>query len=82
MARRLRKIALNDDWKARIRAGVIMDRLIKHVNGQISMEPTQVTAANILLRKIVPDLSATAVTGDLNVNVQLADRLSNARKRA
>ena len=59
MAARKNKLKLSDDWKERIRAGVLMDRLLKHVEGTIDMSPTQLKAADILLRKIVPDLSRT-----------------------
>ena len=63
MAARKRKVVLSDEWKEKIRAGVIMDRLLSHVNGSIEMSSTQVKAADILLKKIVPDLARTEVTG-------------------
>jgi hypothetical protein len=37
MAARIRKTKLTDEWKARIQAGVILDRLVKHVNGAQEM---------------------------------------------
>lgn len=66
MPARKTRIELDDRWKEKIKAGVIMDRLLKHVNGAIELSATQVNAANILLRKIVPDLSVT----DSNVNLK------------
>lgn len=39
-------------------SGAIMARLAKHVLGEDEMTSTQVRAAEILLRKTVPDLSA------------------------
>ena len=64
MAARKRKIKLTDDWKERIRAGVIMDRLLKHVAGEVDMTNTQVNAAKILLSKVVPDLARTELSGE------------------
>ena len=54
---------MSDEWKAKIQAGVILDRLVKHVNGEIDMSASQIKAADILLKKTVPDLARTEVTG-------------------
>lgn len=62
-----------DKVRERIKTSVIADRLSKHVLGQIEMSPTQVRAAEILLRKTVPDLSATELTGELKVNHDITD---------
>jgi hypothetical protein len=63
MAARKKKVTLTESWKEKIRAGVILDRLIKHVNGEIEMTNSQIKAADILLKKTVPDLARTEVTG-------------------
>jgi hypothetical protein len=63
MAARIRKTTLSEQWKAKIQAGVILDRLVKHVNGEIEMTASQIKAADILLKKTVPDLARTEVTG-------------------
>jgi hypothetical protein len=63
MAARKIKRLLTDDWKLKIQASNICTRLQKHVEGKIEMTPTQVRAAEILLRKTVPDLARTEVTG-------------------
>lgn len=49
--------------RARVRAGGIAKRLEGHVLGKIEMTSSQVTAALGLLRKVVPDLSATELSG-------------------
>ena len=64
MAARKRKITLSDDWKEKIRAGVILNRLLSHVNGELDMSASQIKAADILLKKIVPDLARTELVGD------------------
>ena len=38
-------------------------RLQAHVEGQIQMTPTQIKAAEILLRKTMPDLQSVSLTG-------------------
>lgn len=43
--------------RTRIKAGVIVDCLEKHVVGKREMSATQVTAALGLLRKVVPDMA-------------------------
>ena len=63
MAARTRKVALTDSWKENIRASMIMNRLVKHVEGEVQMSPTQIKAAQIILAKIVPDLARTEMTG-------------------
>jgi len=64
MAARIRKTTLSDQWKEKIRAGVIMQRLLGHVNGEVDMSSSQVNAAKILLSKIVPDLNRAEITGE------------------
>ena len=63
MAARKRKITLSDSWKEKIQASQIMNRLLKHVEGEIELSGTQVKAADILLKKVVPDLARTENTG-------------------
>lgn len=73
MAARKNKIRLTDAWREKIRIGVIIDRMMSHVEGGNDMSATQLKAAEILLRKVAPDLARTEVTGedgsDLKVSV-------------
>lgn len=63
MAARTKKLHLSEEWRKKISAGVLMSRLLKHVNGEIELTAAQVKSADILLKKIVPDLARTEVTG-------------------
>lgn len=63
--------AYADAVRARIRAGGITKRLEGHVLGKVDMSATQVSAALGLLKKVVPDLTATELTGPLGGPVQL-----------
>ena len=51
--------------RQKIRAAYLIRRLQQHVAGKIKMTAEQVRSADILLRKIVPDLTQTQVTGEL-----------------
>lgn len=59
MAARKRALSLTDDWRQKIQASMLINRLTDFVNGQVEMAPHQVTAALGLLRKVAPDLAAT-----------------------
>jgi hypothetical protein len=55
-----------DVVRRRIRATQLMRRLAKHALGKLDMTVTQIKAAEILLRKVVPDLKAVEHTGTVN----------------
>lgn len=63
MAARKRKVTLSDNWKDGIRASNVMRRLYDHCNGETEMSMSQIKAAQIILAKIVPDLSRAEVSG-------------------
>jgi hypothetical protein len=44
--------------RAKIQTSQIINRLNKHIKGEIEMTATQVRSAEILLKKALPDLSA------------------------
>jgi len=64
MAARKRKVELTQSWKDKIQASVLGLRLYDHAIGKIEMTPTQIKAADILLRKLVPDLNRSEQTGE------------------
>ncbi len=47
--------------REKIRASQIVNRLESHVFGDVELSTSQVQAANVLLRKCVPDLTATTL---------------------
>ena len=51
--------------RERIKAGKIIGRLIKHVEGTIELSQTQIQAARILLAKALPDLTAVEHSGEI-----------------
>jgi len=54
---------MQDEWRARIKQGVLLNRLAQHAEGLIEMTPTQVQACRILLGKCLPDLSSVEMSG-------------------
>ena len=69
--------------RARIRAAGICKHLEQHVLGKIEMSASQVTAALGLLRKVVPDLSATQIVGRNGGPIeveQITDEMEIARR--
>lgn len=65
MAARTRKIRHDDETRAKIKAGNIINRLTKLINGEIEMAPHAVTAALGLLRKSLPDLTSVEHSGEV-----------------
>lgn len=67
MAARIRRgtkeIPMSEDWKNKIRAKQIINRLESHVIDDKEMSSSQVQAAKILLGKIVPDVNKVTHEG-------------------
>lgn len=57
MAARIRKIRHDENTRLKIQAAQLINRLTAHAEGSVEMTATQVRAIEILLRKILPDLS-------------------------
>ena len=75
MAARLNRMH-SEQVRAKIQASVVVDRLHKHVMGEIEMTPSQVTAAQALLDRSVPKLSQIQHVGDENNPMQHAIRVT------
>lgn len=63
MAARTNKPLHDDRTKDRIRASQLLNRLTQFANGEIVMDAAQVSAAKIVIGKIIPDLKAVEHTG-------------------
>src|SRR5690242_19005470 len=65
--------------RERIRAGVIIDRFQKHFMGELELTFTQIRVGEIVLRKVVPDLTHTDLSATftrryvVEVPAQLSD---------
>jgi hypothetical protein len=56
--------AHDERTRAKIQTSQLINRLILHVNGEVELSTTQVRAAEILLKKTLPDLSSVEVGSD------------------
>jgi hypothetical protein len=63
MAARLNP-AHDERTRAKIQTSQLINRLMQHANGEVEMTPTQVRAAEILLKKSIPDLANVQLSGD------------------
>jgi len=55
-----------DIVRERIRVSMLRHRLENHVLGKCELSPTQVRAAEVLLKKCLPDLTAVALSGSVS----------------
>lgn len=65
MPARIRKIRHDDETRSRIKAGNIITRLQKFIDGEVTMESAAVTAALGLLKKVLPDLTSVEHSGEV-----------------
>lgn len=64
MAARKNRVTLSHEWRERIRSGVILQRLEKAALGEVEISPGSLKAAEIVLRKTIPDLARHEHTGE------------------
>lgn len=82
----------SQETRERIRVGVLIDRLQKHAEGTLKypMTPSQIKAAEILLKKKLPDLQSIEMSGELShgqlddnqLNVRLSELLKKLAEKA
>lgn len=58
---------MSEHVRAQIQTDKILKRLRDHVDGKVALEATQIKAAEILLRKSLPDLSSVEMVADVEV---------------
>lgn len=64
MAARKVKVRHDEATRAKIQASQLINRLEAHALTGLHLEPTQIKAIEILLRKTLPDLSNMTLSGD------------------
>lgn len=62
---------MTDEHRGKIKNSNILNALIEHVEGAREMSATQVSAGLGLLRKVMPDLASTTITGEDEGPIQL-----------
>lgn len=81
MPARIRKIRHDEDTRAKIQASQLINRLQNHALGKTEMEQSQIKAAEVLLRKSLPDLSATDMTHHAGEGLQELLKAIDGRTR-
>lgn len=70
MAARKNRGTKDNPWdnsvRTKIKTSMLINRLSDHVLKDVELSATQVRAAEILLKKTIPDLSATELTGAID----------------
>jgi hypothetical protein len=62
---------MSDEHRVKIQNSNILNALVEHVEGAREMSATQVSAGIALLKKVLPDLSAVAHSGDEDSPVRM-----------
>lgn len=65
----------DEQTRQKIQTSQLVNRLQSLANGEIVMDALQLRAAEILLKKTLPDLQAVSHSGDLNLNITHEDAL-------
>ena len=76
MAARTGKIRHDDETRAKIQAGVIIDRFVKCLKGDIELSPQQVSCGKALLNKVLPDLQSASIDANVGMTVTIAKEAS------
>jgi hypothetical protein len=63
--------AHDERTRAKIQTSQLINRLFSHVNGEVELSSSQVRAAEVLLKKTLPDLSTVEVGSDPDRPVKL-----------
>ncbi len=58
MAARKRRTELNEGWRDKIKGSMLINALQDHALGKCEMSQTQIKSAEILLKKVAPDLKS------------------------
>ncbi len=61
----IKSVGLAPDLRAKIKTSELLTVLGQHALGERKLESTQIKCAEILLRKVLPDLVAMEISGDV-----------------
>jgi hypothetical protein len=54
----------HEEVRRKIQTSQLLNRLTAHANGEIELSATQIRAIEILIKKVLPDLSSVTHSGD------------------
>ena len=64
-----------DEVRRKIQTSQLINRLQDHGLGKIELSQTQVRAAEILLRKTIPDISAVEIAADIQGEMTISHKI-------
>lgn len=67
--------SMSTEHRDKIKNSNILTALIEHTEGRREMSASQVTAGLGLLRKVMPDLASTELSGEVEVAVSRIERV-------
>jgi len=67
--------AMSNEHRDKIKNSNILNALIEHTEGTREMSASQVSAGLGLLRKVMPDLAATELSGEVSLQVTRIERV-------
>jgi hypothetical protein len=70
-SRKPREYTLDKTWREKIKVSNIVTRLNKCAQGEVEMTAQQIKAAEILLKKVLPDLKGIDMTAKVDGQVRL-----------
>jgi hypothetical protein len=70
------------EWRDKIRASQLINRLNDHGDGLVEMSPSQIKVAEILLKKVLPDLKQVEHSGGMDININYIDQLAQLEAQA
>ena len=83
MAARKRVLAVHEEWRSKIQTTMLLKRLTENVEHD-NMSAGQIKSAEILLKKVIPDLKAIELTGAdggaLLIEVLISPHADNPRQ--
>lgn len=71
---------MSDNWREKIKAGMIAHRLLKHFEGEIELSNTQLKAADLLFKRIEPELTRTEISGKDGAPIETKQSISESDK--
>lgn len=71
MAARRTRTKLDEAWRQKIQVSMLINRLHDNALGNIEMTKEQIKSAEILLRKVAPDLKAIDISGAVDNNLTI-----------
>jgi len=69
MSANTRKIRHDDETRAKIQAAQIINRFESCLEGKVELSPQQVACGKALLNKVLPDLQAMQLEGEVKARI-------------